>query len=166
LAGSSPRVAAQNAPQADQAKAAAKIAHRKTIPQLKAKCWKSHNLKSRHCREVAAMIVVKIAMNVLPEKQKELVQTLLPMIGSMEKGAGCLSYALYCDIEDKTLLNLFAEWQTRKDLDRHFRSELFGVLLGTRNLLNQPHVIHIYTIQKLEGMEAVQTARGKERGHT
>ena len=108
------------------------------------------------------MIVVKIAMNVLPEKQKELVQTLLPMIGSMEKGAGCLSYALFCDIEDKTLLNLLAEWQTRKDLDRHFRSELFGVLLGTRNLLNQPHVIHIYTIQQLEGMEAVHTARGKE----
>ncbi|MGA9264783.1 MAG: antibiotic biosynthesis monooxygenase family protein [Desulfobacterales bacterium] len=111
------------------------------------------------------MIVVKIAMNVLPEKQKELVQTLLPMIGSMEKEAGCLSYALFCDIEDKTLLNLLAQWQTRKDLDRHFRSELFGVLLGTRSLLTEPHGIHLYTIRQLEGMEAVHTARGKERGH-
>jgi quinol monooxygenase YgiN len=110
------------------------------------------------------MIVVKIAMNVLPEKQKELVQTLLSMIGSMEKEAGCLSYALSCDIENKNLLNLLAEWQTRKDLDHHFRSELFGVLLGTKILLNQPHGIHIYTIQQLEGMEAVQTARGQERG--
>jgi quinol monooxygenase YgiN len=109
------------------------------------------------------MIVVKIEMNVLPEKQKELVQTLLSMIGSMEKEAGCLSYALPRDVEDKTLLNLFAEWQTRKDLDHHFRSELFGVLLGTKCLLNQPHVIHIYTIQQLEGMEAVQTARRKEQ---
>jgi len=127
-------------------------------------CSKSYNLKGRHCREVVAMIVVKIEMNVLPEKQKELVQTLLSMIGSMEKEAGCLSYALSRDVEDKTLLNLFAEWQTRKDLDHHFRSELFGVLLGTRNLLNQPHGIHIYTLQQLEGMEAVQTARGKERG--
>jgi quinol monooxygenase YgiN len=40
------------------------------------------------------MIVVKISMNVLPEKQKELLQTLLSMIGSMEKETGCLSYAL------------------------------------------------------------------------
>ena len=109
------------------------------------------------------MIVVKIAMNVLPEKQKELVQTLLPMIGSMEKETGCLSYALSCDIEHKNLLNLLAEWQTRKDLDRHFRSELFGVLLGTKCLLKEPHGIHIYTIHQLEGMEAIQTARGKER---
>ncbi len=110
------------------------------------------------------MIVVKIAMNVLPEKQKELVQTLLSMIGSMEKEAGCLSYALFYSIEDKTLLKFLAEWQTRKDLDHHFRSELFGVLLGTRSLLNQPHLINIYTIQESEGMEAVQTTRGQERG--
>jgi quinol monooxygenase YgiN len=108
------------------------------------------------------MIVVKIAMNVLPEKQKELVQTLLSMIGPMEKEAGCLSYALSCDIEDKKLLNLFEEWHTRKDLDHHFRSELFGVLLGTRSLLSKPHGIHIYTIGQLEGMEAVLTARRKE----
>jgi quinol monooxygenase YgiN len=110
------------------------------------------------------MIVVKIAMNVIPEKQKELVQTLLSMIGPMEKEAGCLSFALSCGIEDKNLLNLLEEWQARKDLDRHLRSELFGVLLGTRSLLTEPHGIHIYTIQKLEGMEAVHTARGKERG--
>jgi quinol monooxygenase YgiN len=69
------------------------------------------------------MIVVRIAMNVLQEKQKELVQTILSMIGPMENEAGCLSYALFCNIEDKNLLNLLEEWQTRKDLDRHLRSE-------------------------------------------
>jgi len=107
------------------------------------------------------MIVVKITMNVLPEKQKELVQTLLSMVGSMEKDAGCLSYALFCNIEDKNLLSLLEEWQTRKDLDRHLKSEIFGVLLGTRSLLNEPHGIKIYTVQHSEGMEAVHSARGK-----
>jgi quinol monooxygenase YgiN len=64
----------------------------------------------------STMIVVRITMNVLPEKQKELVQTLLSMVESMEKEAGCLSYALFCNMEDKNLLNLLEEWQTRKDL--------------------------------------------------
>ncbi len=109
------------------------------------------------------MIVVKITMNVLPEKQKELVQTLLSMVGPMEKEAGCLSYALFCNIEDKNLLNLLEEWQTRKDLDRHLKSEMFGVLLGTKSLLNEPHGIHIYTVQQSEGVEAVHSARGKVR---
>jgi quinol monooxygenase YgiN len=79
----------------------------------------SHNQNGRHCREVVTMIVVRITMNVLPEKQKELVQTLLSMVESMEKEAGCLSYALFCNMEDKNLLNLLEEWQTRKDLDQH-----------------------------------------------
>lgn len=109
------------------------------------------------------MIVVKITMDVLPEKQKELVQTLLSMVGSMEKDVNCLSYALFCNIEDKNLLSLLEEWKTRKALDRHLKSEMFGVLLGTRSLLNEPHGIHIYTVQQSEGMEAVDGVRGKDR---
>lgn len=112
------------------------------------------------------MIVVRITMNVLQEKQKELEQTLLSMIGSMEKETGCLSASLSCNMEDKNLLNFFEEWQTRKDLDYHLRSEMFGVLLGTKSLLNEPHGIHIYTINQSEGMEAVHTARGKEHDST
>jgi quinol monooxygenase YgiN len=106
------------------------------------------------------MIVVRIAMNVLPEKQKELVQTILSMIGPMEKEAGCLSCALFCNVEDKNLLNLLEEWQTRKDLDRHLRSEMFSVLLGTKSLLCDPSQIQIHTVSLSEGMESVNATRG------
>ena len=109
------------------------------------------------------MIVVRINMNVLPEKQKELVQTLLSIVGSMEKQPGCLSYALFCNIEDKNLLNLYEEWQTRTDLDHYLKSEMFGVLLGTKSLLKEPHSIRIDTIHQSEGVEAVLSARKKER---
>lgn len=108
------------------------------------------------------MIIVRISMNVIPEKQKELVQTLLSVMGSMQKEQGCLSYTLYCAIENNNLLNLLMEWQTRKHLDHHLRSKMFGVLLGTKSLLNEPHAIRIYTVHRSEGMEAVHTARGKE----
>ena len=106
------------------------------------------------------MIVVGIRMNVIPEKQKELVQTLLSMIASMKQEPGCLNYSLYCNMEDRNLLNVLEEWQTREDLDCHFRSEMFGILLGTRTLLSEPHKIRIYTVHRFEGMEAVHTARG------
>lgn len=110
------------------------------------------------------MIVVRITMHVIPEKQKELVQTILSMIEPMEKETGCLSYALFCNMENKCLLNLLQEWQTRKDLEQHLRSDMFGVLLGTKSLLIEPHGIDIYTIHQSEGMEAVHTAREKQRG--
>ena len=107
------------------------------------------------------MIVVRITMNVLPEKQKELVQTILSMIGPMEKEAGCLSYALFCNVQDKNLLNLLEEWQTRKDLDRHLRSEMFSVLLGAKSLLFDPPQIQIHTVSHSEGIESVNTVREK-----
>jgi quinol monooxygenase YgiN len=106
------------------------------------------------------MIVVKIAMNVLQEKQKELVQTILSMIGPMENEVGCLSYALFCNIEDKNLLILLEEWQTRKDLDRHLKSEMFSVLLGTKSLLCDRPQIQIHTVSHSEGMESVNATRG------
>jgi quinol monooxygenase YgiN len=107
------------------------------------------------------MIVVRITMNVLPEKQKEVVQTLFSMIGSTENRMGCLGYSLLCDMMDKNLLCVLGEWESREKLDHYLKSDMFGVLLGTRSLLCQPHGIHIYTVQKAEGMDAVRTARGK-----
>lgn len=107
------------------------------------------------------MIIVKIIMNVIPEKNKELVQTLLSVMASMEKEEGCLRRTLLCSIANKNQLNLLVDWQTRKCMDQHLRSKMFGILLGTKSLLNEPHAIHIYTVQRTEGMEAVHTVRHK-----
>jgi len=107
------------------------------------------------------MIVVRITMNVLPEKQKEVIQTLLSMIEPMGKEKGCLSYDVFCDIERKTVINLIEEWETRKDLDRHIRSDRFSVLLGAKSLLAKPLEMEIHTVSRSEGIEAVNGARGK-----
>ena len=108
------------------------------------------------------MIVVRIAMDVIPDKQKEMVQTLLSMLETMKKAVGCRSYTLFSNIEDKNLLILLGEWQSRKDLDNHLTSEIFSIFLGTKSLLKKPHGIYVYTVIKSEGMEAVNNARRKE----
>ena len=107
------------------------------------------------------MIVVRITMNVLPEKQKELVQTLLSMIEPTGKEKGCLSYDVFCELEDNHVFSLIEEWETREDLDRHIRSERFSVLLGTKSLLAKPSEINIHTVSHSEGVEIVNALRGK-----
>ena len=107
------------------------------------------------------MIIVRITMNVLPEKHLEVMQTLLSMIEPTGKEAGCLSYAVFCDIEDKSLFSLLEEWETREDLDHHIMSQRFGVLLGTKTLLCEPPKIQIHTVSLSEGMEAIHAARNK-----
>jgi len=105
------------------------------------------------------MIVVRITMNVLPEKQLEVTQTLLSMIEPTGKEAGCLSYAVFCDIEDKNRFSLLEEWETREDMDHHIRSHRFGVLLGTKALLSEPPKIQIHTVSQSEGIETIHAAR-------
>ena len=107
------------------------------------------------------MIVVRIVMNVIPEKQKEVMQTLLSIIESPEKESCYLSYGIFCDIEDKNVFNLISEWETRQDLNHHIRSDRFSVLLGTKSLLCEPLQIQIFTVSDSEGIEAVSSAREK-----
>ena len=108
------------------------------------------------------MILFQISMSVLPEKQKEVVQTLLSLMPAMGGEPGCLGYTFMSDIADKDLLCVLEEWESREKLEHHLKSDIFGVLLGTRSLLRRPHGIHIYTVQKTEGMSAVLAARGRD----
>jgi len=105
--------------------------------------------------------MVRIAMNALAEKQKEVMQTLLSMIASTGKERGCLSHHVLRDIEDENVFSLIDEWETREDLDQHIRSAKFGVLLGTKSLLCEPPNIHIHTVSDSEGMTSVNAARDK-----
>jgi quinol monooxygenase YgiN len=123
---------------------------------------KWNNRKVWNHFEATAMIVVRISLNVLPEKHLEVLQTLLSMIESTGKETGCLGYAVLADIEDKCLFSLLAEWESREDLDRHIRSRRFGVLLGSRTLLCEQPKIQIHTVSNSEGMEAVHAARNKD----
>ena len=107
------------------------------------------------------MVVVRITMNVLPEKHMEVMQTLVSMIEPMAREAGCRSYDVFCDIEDKNRFSLLEEWESRKDLDHHIRSHRFGVLLGSKTLLCEPPKIQIHTVSRSEGMEAIDAVRKK-----
>ena len=107
------------------------------------------------------MIIIRMRMCVLMEKQKEVMQTLLSMIELTGKEKGCQSYQVFRDIENLNIFNLFAEWNTREDLDHHLKSDRFGILLGTRSLLHESPSIQIHTVSKSEGMEMVNSLRSK-----
>jgi len=108
------------------------------------------------------VIIVRIEMNALPEKQKEVMQTLLSMVESTGKEKGCLNHQVFRDIEEENVFSLIDEWETREDLDQHIRSAKFGVLLGTKSLLCDPPDVQIHTVSDSEGMAAVNAARDKK----
>jgi len=112
------------------------------------------------------VIIIRITMNVLPEKRTEVMQTLLSMIGPTENEKGCRSCHVLLDIEDKNVFSLIAEWETREDLDDHIKSYRFCVLLGTKSLLCESPQIEIHTVSHSEGMDAISAVRSKIARHS
>jgi len=107
------------------------------------------------------MIIVRTILSTLPEKQKEVMQTLLSMVEPPANGNGLLSYGIYHDIEDITVFKLISEWESRRHLNAHLISDRFGILLGTKSLLCKPIDVQILTVTHMEGMEVVRTVREK-----
>ena len=110
------------------------------------------------------MILVKITLTVLAEKQMELLQTLLSLIEPVKKENGCSSYGIFCDISDKNSFCIIEEWTNQKDLNHHLKSLRFGVLLGTKPLLLKPPIIQIHTANDIQGMPFVEAVRAKGKG--
>jgi quinol monooxygenase YgiN len=108
-----------------------------------------------------SVIIVRITMKALMEKRTEMMQTLLSLNDAAGKEKGCLSYDVFCDLEDNHVFNLIEEWENREDLDHHMRSERFSVLLGTKSLLAKPLEMKIHTVFHSEGAEVVNALRGK-----
>jgi quinol monooxygenase YgiN len=107
------------------------------------------------------VIIVRIKLNALPEKRKELMQTLFSMIESIGKERGCLSHHVLRDIENENVFSLIDEWGTRNDLDQYISSVKFGILLGTKSLLCEPPVVQIHTVSNIEEMATIDAARDK-----
>jgi quinol monooxygenase YgiN len=104
------------------------------------------------------MIIVTMEMTVLPEKQKELLQTLQAISASTHKFKGCISSHIFQDMENESTLSLIQKWETQGDLDNHLRSDEFSALLGTDNLLSKPFEFKLNGVSYTAGMEDVKAA--------
>lgn len=105
------------------------------------------------------MIIIRTILNTLPEKKKEVLQTLLAMVEPPANDNGLLSYELYTDTGNNNIFNLISEWETRGHMNVHLNSDTFSVLLGTQGLLLKPIEIQILNVSSIEGIEAVYAAR-------
>jgi quinol monooxygenase YgiN len=85
------------------------------------------------------MILFIIRMKVLAEKRKELSQTISLLMGSLRTEKGCGRCKFCRSMEDENELCILEEWDTRKNLNSHLKSELFRVLRGAMSLLQEPH---------------------------
>lgn len=101
------------------------------------------------------MVLVIIRMKVLPEKHKELSQTIASLIGSIRTDKGCKRCDYCQNVENENELLLLEEWDTEENLQIHMKSGRFRVLRGTSNLLREPYTMMYHTVFHLGGLKHI-----------
>lgn len=105
------------------------------------------------------MIETTIQMKVPVEKRKEILQTIKAILGPIRREPGCVSCNCCVDMENENVFFFKELWKTREDLDRHLRSDRFGVLIGAMGLLIAEPDIMFSTSDVIAGAEDIKAAR-------
>lgn len=104
------------------------------------------------------MIIIIMLMKAPPEKRKELFQTITSLTSSIRTVPGCRRCNFFHGMEDKNILCLLEEWDTRKHLETYRQSDCFKVLQGAMNLLEEPCEIISYSSPSPGGNSGHQPA--------
>jgi len=91
------------------------------------------------------MIFSSIRMKVLPEKRKELSQTIASLVNSIRTQKGCRNCSFCYNLDDENELCLLGEWESQETLSGHLQSDVFKVFLGAASLLEGPHEMKLYS---------------------
>jgi len=81
------------------------------------------------------MIVNTTRITVQPEKRREFLQTIGPLLDPIKTARGCRTFDFYLDAADENSTLLVSEWETEKDLNNYLRSDDFAVLRGAITVL-------------------------------
>ena len=83
------------------------------------------------------MIVVKIRVEVLPDKRQEFEQAACWLIDSQSREEGNILKSIYQDLCTPNTYYYLEEWDSRKNLKAHFQSDNFRALLGGMKVLGE-----------------------------
>jgi quinol monooxygenase YgiN len=91
------------------------------------------------------MVLIIIRMKVVSEKRMELSQAITSLSGSIRIEKGCRRCDFCRSVDDENRLFLIEEWDTRKSLMTHLKSDHFRVLRGAMSLLREPYEIMFHS---------------------
>jgi quinol monooxygenase YgiN len=115
------------------------------------------------------MMKMSIRVKTHPKNQQEFEQTVagVQLEGTQISGLierwrnekGCISYHLQRKSEDEFCLE--SQWGSREELENHFRSKGFMLLMGAIDVLCEPPEVEISDGKSSFGKETIRAARGE-----
>jgi len=99
------------------------------------------------------MLIYQLKIEIKPYKTDEFVKNMITLSPKIRKEKGCLGYSVYRDHEHENTYSLIGEWKTRQDMEKHFKTNDFVVLIGAARVLGETFAMNIAEVSKTGGLE-------------
>lgn len=107
------------------------------------------------------MIVTTIRLQTTPDNRREILQTFRSLLNPTECELGCKTCRIYRELDNDEEMIVIQEWDTKSDLEKHFRSDEFAILIGAMSLLQKPETVEYQVLDRLEGSRSVEAIKSR-----
>ena len=108
------------------------------------------------------MYIVSLRIKVPRDQRHRFLDAAKRVVGPTAVQPGCVSCRFYQDLNDPDAVLLVEEWETRKELENHIKSDQYRIILSLLDMSEQPPEFKLSTISKREGLEAIEAVRHKK----
>ncbi len=99
------------------------------------------------------MPAYRLNIAIKPYKPDEFIISMRSLLGSIRKGKGCLAFNVYQDSDQENMYLVVGDWETHKDMEKHFKTNDFELLIGAARVLGETFSLKISEVLKSGGFE-------------
>ncbi|MFH0904315.1 MAG: antibiotic biosynthesis monooxygenase [Methanobacteriota archaeon] len=114
------------------------------------------------------MILSILKISPMPDKRQAVIEILMS-VGTMTRlKHGCMGSDIYEQSGDRQKILYIEKWQSKEDMHRHIRSDLYLRVLNAIELANEPPEICFHEGSETTGIELIEAIRteSKVKGDT
>ena len=105
------------------------------------------------------MVELSIRVKTRPHKELEFAQTMERLVKEIRKGNECMSCHF---VQEKDgIYQLMSNWKNMHELETHFQSTHFNILLGAFHTTCEQPQVEVSDGSTIFGMELIEAARSK-----
>jgi quinol monooxygenase YgiN len=109
------------------------------------------------------MILASIRMSPKKGKIDAVLRTIQGLLEPMRVQPGCQGFTCSRDIEDENVMVLEERWETRKDIERHIKSDGFRTILSLLEEAGETPVVEFHEVSATSGMETIGELRAEHK---
>jgi quinol monooxygenase YgiN len=117
----------------------------------------------RRDRKKSALIVFSMEIVTPDQVRTALLRTLGSLLEPTRVAPGCLSARLYSDLDERKVLMLVEEWETRGQFERNLDTGKLNAIVAAIELSSEAPVVRVDTVEREEGVDTLALHRSGRR---